>query len=126
MPVLESRLVISAEDKTQAAFDAIEARIKRLSQTVASADRAVGKTGLGVAAGRNAALAARGTGGLGSSIAAVAGGSGRNLSCRSRGRGGDSRRRVSSTRTARMAVAGESPRKLRRPSRGREAGDGVP
>jgi hypothetical protein len=76
MPVLESRLVISAEDKTQAAFDAIEARIKRLSQTVASADKAVGRTGPAVAAGRNAALAARGAGGLGSSIAAAAAGAG--------------------------------------------------
>jgi hypothetical protein len=76
MPVLESRLVISAEDRTQAAFDAIEARIKHLSQTVASADKAVGRTGPAVAAGRNAALSARGTrlgGGLASAAAGVGG-----------------------------------------------------
>ena len=112
MPVLESRLVISAEDKTQAAFDAIEARIKRLSQTVASADKAVGRTGPAVAAGRNAALAARGAGGLGSSIAAaVAGAGGTYLAARA----GEAAVRAIASRQheqTRMQVAGESPEEV--------------
>jgi hypothetical protein len=84
MPVLESKLVIRAEDQTKGAFDAIEAHIKSVSQAVASVNRTVGQTGSYVGAagraigavgnvGRNAALASRGTGGgLGSSIAAAA------------------------------------------------------
>jgi hypothetical protein len=109
MPVLESRLVISAEDRTKAAFDAIEARIKHLSQTVASADKAVGRTGPAVAAGRNAALAARGAGGLGSSIAAAAAGAGGTYLA---ARAGEAAVRAIASRqheTTRMQVAGESP-----------------
>jgi hypothetical protein len=112
MPVLESRLVISAEDKTQAAFDAIEARIKRLSQTVASADKAVGRTGPAVAAGRNAALAARGAGGLGSSIAAAAAGAGGTYLA---ARAGEAAVRAIASRQheqTRMQVAGESPEEV--------------
>ena len=112
MPVLESRLVISAEDKTQAAFDAIEARIKRLSQTVASADKAVGRTGPAVAAGRNAALAARGAGGLGSSIAAAAAGAGGTYLA---ARAGEAAVRAIASRQheqTRMQVAGETPEEV--------------
>jgi hypothetical protein len=112
MPVLESRLVISAEDKTQAAFDAIEARIKRLSQTVASADKAVGRTGPAVAAGRNAALAARGAGGIGSSIAAAAAGAGGTYLA---ARAGEAAVRAIASRQheqTRMQVAGESPEEV--------------
>jgi hypothetical protein len=111
MPVLESRLVISAEDRTQAAFDAIEARIKRLSQTVASADKAVGRTGPAVAAGRDAALAARGAG-LGGSLASAAAGVGgvygAGLAARAAIRAVASRQHEQT----RMEVAGESPEEV--------------
>jgi hypothetical protein len=112
MALLESRLVISAEDRTQAAFDAIEARIKHLSQTVASADKAVGRTRPAVAAGRNAALAARGAGGIGSSIAAAAAGAGGTYLA---ARAGEAAVRAIASRQheqTRMQVAGESPEEV--------------
>jgi hypothetical protein len=116
MPVLESRLVISAEDKTQAAFDAVIANIKRVSQAVASADRAIGGSGRAVAAAtsagasvRNAGIASRGTGGgLGSSIAAAAAGAGGTYLA---ARAGEAAVRAIASRQheqTRMQVAGES------------------
>jgi hypothetical protein len=121
MPVLESRLVIRAEDQTKGAFDAIEAHIKSVSQAVASVNRAVGGTGSYVGAagraigavgnvGRNAALASRGTGGgLGSSIAAAAAGAGGTYLA---ARAGEAAVRAIASRqheTTRMAVSGETP-----------------
>lgn len=77
MAVLESQLRITAVDETKGAFDAIEAHVKRLSQTVASVNKVVGQTGAAVAAvNRNAALASRGKGGIGSSIVGAAAGVG--------------------------------------------------
>ncbi len=57
MAVLESQLRITAVDETKATFDAIEAHIRSLSQTVASASKAVGNTDTAVGAvNRNAVL----------------------------------------------------------------------
>jgi hypothetical protein len=124
MPVLESKLVIRAEDQTKGAFDAIEAHIKSVSEAVASVNRAVGQTGSYVGAagraigavgnvGRNAALASRGTGGgLGSSIAAAAAGAGGTFLA---ARAGEAAVRAIASRQheqTRMQVAGESPEEV--------------
>src|ERR1700722_16120301 len=109
MPVLESQLRITAKDETAAAFAAIEAHIRSLSQAVASVNKVVGQTGAAVGAvNRNAGLARRGTG-LGAGIAGVAGGMGGAYLAT---RAGEAAIRAVASRqheTTRMAVSGETP-----------------
>ena len=121
MAVLESQLRIRAVDETKAAFDAIQAHIKSLSATVGSVNRAIGGTGAVVssvgrtagAVSRNAALAERGRGGLGASLAGAAAGVGGIY-----GAGLAARAAVAAVASrqheqARMAVAGETPEEIR-------------
>jgi hypothetical protein len=113
MAVLESQLRITAVDETKATFDAIEAHIKRLSQTVASADRAVGGAArVAGGVGRNASIASRGSGfGLGGVGAAVAGVGGTYIAAR----GAEAAARAVAARQheqARMQAAGETPAEI--------------
>ncbi len=72
MPVLESKLIISAVDETAKAFESVEAKIKQLSRSVSVASRAVGATGSSVASASSAAQAVRNAGvGLGTVASAA-------------------------------------------------------
>jgi hypothetical protein len=117
---LLSKLVISAEDRTKAAFDAIEARVKALASTIASVDRSIGGTGRAVGSvGRNAALARRGTDAASSrSLGAVGGftatamGLGGVYGAGVAARGSAEAIGARQHESARMDLAGESPEEI--------------
>jgi hypothetical protein len=120
MAELLSKLVISAEDRTQAAFDAIEARVKGLASTIASVDRSIGGTSRAVGSvGRNAALARRGTdaassrslgalGGFAATATGLGGVYGAGLAARGSAEAIGARQHEG----ARMDIAGESPEEI--------------
>jgi hypothetical protein len=120
MAELLSKLVISAEDRTQAAFDAIEARVKSLASTIASVDRSIGGTSRAVGSvGRNAALARRGTdaassrslgalGGFAATATGLGGVYGAGLAARGSAEAIGARQHEG----ARMDIAGESPEEI--------------
>jgi hypothetical protein len=112
MAVLESQLRITGVDDTKATFDAIEARIRSLSQVVSSVSKVVGQTGKAVGAVGRSGVGGRAVEPSSSGIAGAFVGMGGIALADAADEATIRAVAARQHETARMAVAGETPEEV--------------